>query len=78
MNAETIAKHFKGKLTFIGGADIQNSLVNSLPNDICQEVYRLRKIFGECYIVSPGHGVILSDVLPENIGVMAKAAFGPL
>lgn len=78
MDAETIAKRFKGKLTFVGGVDTQDLLVNSLPNDICQEVYRLRKIFGERYIVSPSHEAVLPNVPPENIEAMAKAAFDPL
>ncbi len=78
MDAETLARQFKGKLTFVGGVDTQNLLINGSTDDIRREVYYLRRTFGERYIVSPSHEAILPNVPPQNIEAMAKATFDPL
>jgi uroporphyrinogen decarboxylase len=78
MDAETLAKNFRGKLTFVGGVDTQDLLVNGSPDDVRREVLRLRKTFKERYIVSPSHEAVLPNVPFENIEAMAKAAFEPL
>lgn len=78
MDAEALAKNFKGKLTFVGGVDTQELLVHGSPEDVRQEVLRLRKTFGGRYIVSPSHEAVLPNVPFENIKAMAEAAFEPL
>lgn len=75
MDAETLAKNYRGKLVFVGGVDTQDLLVNGSPEDVRQEVLRLRKIFKERYIVSPSHEAVLPNVPFENIKAMAEAAF---
>lgn len=75
MDAETLAKNYRGKLTFVGGVDTQDLLVNGSPEDVRREVLRLRKTFKERYIVSPSHEAILPNVPFENIRAMAEATF---
>lgn len=78
MDAETLAKNFKGKLTFVGGVDTQELLVYGSPEEVRQEVLYLRKTFGGRYIVSPSHEAVLPNVPFENIEAMARAAFEPI
>ncbi len=74
MEAERLAREFKGKITFVGGVDTQDLLVNGSPQDIRDEVYRLRDLFGERFIVSPSHEALLPNVPAENCAAMAEAA----
>jgi uroporphyrinogen decarboxylase len=62
MEAERLAREFKGDLVFIGGVDTQRLLPFGTPEDIKTEVRRLRDIFGERYIVSPSHEALLPNV----------------
>lgn len=75
MDAETLAKDFKGKITFLGGIDTQDLLVNGTPAQIKEEVRRVRGLLGPCLIISPSHEAVLPDVPPQNIAAMAEAAF---
>ena len=72
MNAETLAKDFKGRITFLGGIDTQYLLVNGTPDEIRQDVRRVKKLLGPNLIVSPSHEAILPNVPPENIITMAQ------
>ena len=74
MNADVLAKDFKGRVAFMGGVDTQELLVSGSPEDIENEVRRLKRILGPNYIVSPSHESVLSNVPPQNIEAMAKAA----
>ena len=74
MEAERLAAEFKGKVTFIGGIDTQDLLVNGSPKDVIADVERVKDLLGPCLIVSPSHEAILPNVPPENIEAMARAA----
>ncbi len=77
MDAETLARDFKGKITFMGGIDTQLLMTNGTPEQIRQDVRRVKKILGPNIIVSPSHEAILPDVPPENVAALAQeAGFG--
>jgi uroporphyrinogen decarboxylase len=73
MDAETLAKHFKGRITFLGGIDTQGILIESTPAEVKAEVRRVRSLLGPHLIISPSHEAILPDVPPANVAAMAEA-----
>ena len=74
MDAENLAREFKGDLVFIGGADTQDLLPFGNPEDVRQEVRRLKQVFGERFIVSPSHEALLPNVSIENVIAMSEEA----
>ena len=74
MDAELLAKQFRGKIAFVGGVDTQDLLVNATPEEVITEVRRLKKLLGPDYVVSPSHETILPNVSLENVQAMARAA----
>lgn len=74
MDAETLSKDFKGKITFMGGMDTQELLVKATPEEVKTEVARIKKLLGPNLIISPSHEALLPDVPPENVQAMAEAA----
>jgi len=74
MDAETLARDFKGKIAFMGGIDTQHLLIHASPDEIRAEVRRVRKLLGPSLIVSPSHEAVLPNVPPQNIAAMAEAA----
>ena len=74
MDANTLAKEFKQDLAFCGGVDTQDLLIHATPQQIREEVLRLREIFGENYIVGPSHEELLNNIPLENVIAMARAA----
>jgi uroporphyrinogen decarboxylase len=74
MDAETLARHFKGRIAFLGGIDTQDILIHATPEEIKTEVRRVCGLLGPGLIVSPSHEAILPDVPPENVEAMAEAA----
>ncbi|MDW7680188.1 MAG: uroporphyrinogen decarboxylase family protein [bacterium] len=74
MDAETLAKNFKGKIAFLGGIDTQELLVHASPEQVKQEVRRVKELLGPNLIVSPSHEAILPNVPPKNVVAMAEAA----
>jgi len=74
MDAETLSKDFKGQIAFMGGIDTQELLVNGTPDEVAEDVRRLKKLLGPNLIVSPSHEALLPNVPPENIEAMAMAA----
>jgi uroporphyrinogen decarboxylase len=74
MDAQTLAHDFQGKIAFLGGIDTQYLLVNGTPEEIKQEVRRVRSVLGAGVIISPSHEAVLPDVPPRNIAAMAEAA----
>jgi uroporphyrinogen decarboxylase len=74
MDAETLARDFKGRITFMGGVDTQQLLVHATPDEVRAEVLRIRKLLGPRLIVSPSHEALLPNVPPENVQAMAEAA----
>jgi len=74
MDALTLAHDFGGRISFMGGIDTQEILVNSSPADVKREVRRIKKLLDPYLIVSPSHEALLADVPPENVAAMAEAA----
>ena len=74
MDAQTLARDFKGRIAFMGGVDTQELLVHGSPDDVRRDVRRLKATLGPRYIVSPSHETLLSNVPPENVRAMAEEA----
>ena len=74
MDAETLARKYGEKVIFIGGVDAQGILPFGTPEQIRNEVHRLKNLFGPNYIVSPSHEELLPNIPPENILAMAEAS----
>jgi uroporphyrinogen decarboxylase len=73
MDAPNLAQ-FRGKMVFMGGVDTQQLLVHGTPQQVRDDVRRLRDLWGEHFIVSPSHEAILPNVPLENVLAMAEAA----
>ncbi|HEY3379411.1 MAG TPA: uroporphyrinogen decarboxylase family protein [Armatimonadota bacterium] len=76
MDAVSLARDFKGKIVFVGGVDTQELLWRGTPQQVKDEVARLRDIFGERWIISPSHEVLMPEVPVENIVALCEAATG--
>ena len=74
MDAEHLAKHYGGKITFLGGVDTQELLLFGTPQQVREEVLRLRDLFKGDFIVSPSHEALLPNVSFENMMAMNRAA----
>jgi uroporphyrinogen decarboxylase len=74
MDAETLAREFKGRISFLGGIDTQDVLVNAGPEGVKAEVRRIKNLLGPRLIVSPSHEALLPNVPPENVLAMAESA----
>ena len=77
MEAELLAKEFKGRIAFMGGIDAQDLMTNGTPEQIRVDVHRVKRLLGPNLIVSPSHEAILPNVPPENVEALAMAAFEP-
>ena len=76
MDAETLAADFKGKISFMGGIDTQDLLVNASPEEVAADVKRVIGQLGPCLIVSPSHEHILPNIPPQNMEALARAVTG--
>lgn len=74
MDAETLAREFGGRISFLGGIDTQDVLVNAGREGVKEEVRRIKTLLGPRLIVSPSHEALLPNVPPENVVAMAEAA----
>jgi uroporphyrinogen decarboxylase len=74
MDAETLARDFGGRISFLGGIDIQRLLILGTPEEVRSEVRRIKSLLGPRLIVSPSHEGYLPDVNPANIQAMVDAA----
>lgn len=74
MEAQNLARSFKGRIAFLGGIDTQELLVNGTPEQVRAEVRRVKEVLGPCLIVSPSHEALLPNVSPQNVLAMAEAA----
>ncbi len=74
MDAETLASTFRGRLSFMGGIDTQDLLVNGIPDDVSDDVARVKALLGPALIVSPSHEALLPNVPPDNVVAMSRAA----
>lgn len=69
-----LKESYGDKVSFCGGVDAQNLLVNGKPEDVASKVNELRSIFKTGLILSPSHEAILPDIAPANIEALFKAA----
>jgi uroporphyrinogen decarboxylase len=74
MDADTLARDFKGRIAFMGGIDTQDLLVHGTPEEIKADVRRVKELLGPGLIVSPSHEALLPNVPPQNVQAMAEAA----
>ena len=74
MDAVSLSRKYNGKIVFVGGVDTQELLPFGTPQQVRDEVRRLRDLFGPNYVVSPSHESILPGVSHDNILAMAEAA----
>ncbi|MCX6984623.1 MAG: methyltransferase, partial [Lentisphaerae bacterium] len=74
MGAAGLKLDFGSKVSFCGGLDVQELLVNGTAAEIRAKVRELRQIFPTGLIVSPSHEAILPDVKMESLDAMIKAA----
>ena len=75
MDAENLAEKFKDKIVFVGGVDTQVLLREGTAKQIKADVRRLKKLFGNNFIVSPSHEAILPDVPPANLAAISEAVW---
>lgn len=74
MSADELHREFGSDILFVGGVDTQDLLPFGSPQQVRDEVKRLKDTFGARYIVSPSHEAILNNVPIENVIAMKEAA----
>lgn len=67
MDAATLERRFGGRVSFCGGVDAQDLLVNGQPETVRQAVAELKARFPTGLIISPSHEAILPDIPPQSI-----------
>jgi len=73
MDAEGLARDFRGRVSFCGGVDVQHLLVRGTPDAVRRRVWELKNLFPTGLIISPSHEAILPDIPPENIRALFAA-----
>jgi uroporphyrinogen decarboxylase len=73
MEPQRLMKDFGDKVSFCGGVDAQNLLVNGAPEEVRKKVLELKSIFPTGLIISPSHEAILPDIPPSNIEALFQA-----
>ena len=74
MGAAELSSEYGDSLLFVGGVDTQDLLPFGTPQQVRDEVRRLKDTFGSRYIVSPSHEAILSNVPIQNVVAMMDTA----
>lgn len=74
MEPENLKENFGGKVSFCGGVDTQDLLVNGTPEMVRAKVRELRTLFSTGLIISPSHEAIMADVPPANIRALFEEA----
>lgn len=74
MDAVNLKEHFGGKVSFCGGVDTQELLVNGSVEEVSAKVKELRELFPTGLIISPSHEAIMPDVPPKNIRAIFEEA----
>jgi uroporphyrinogen decarboxylase len=74
MDAETLAAKYKNRISFFGGIDTQQLLVQGTQEQVRDEVRRIKKLLAPHVIISPSHEALLSNIPPENVRAMAETA----
>lgn len=73
MEPNHLKANFDGQVSFCGGVDAQEMLVNGSPEQVFEKVLELRGIFPTGLILSPSHEAILPDINPANIDALFSA-----
>jgi uroporphyrinogen decarboxylase len=68
-----LQKEFGDKISFCGGVDAQQLLVNGKPEEVIEKVNELKRIFPTGLIISPSHEAILADMSPANVEALFKS-----
>lgn len=68
-----LKKDFGNRVSFCGGVDAQNMLINGTTDEVASKVSELKDIFPTGLIVSPSHEAVLPDIKPENIRALFDA-----
>jgi uroporphyrinogen decarboxylase len=74
MDADTLARDFKGRIAFCGGIDTQHLLTEGNPEQVRAEVRRVKGLLGPNLIIGPSHEALLPNVPAANVEAMAQAA----
>ena len=74
MEPSNLKAKFEGQVSFCGGVDTQDLLVNGTPEMVQDKVKELREIFPTGLIISPSHEAIMPDVPPANIKALFDEA----
>lgn len=74
MDPKSLKEKFGNQVSFCGGVDTQDLLVNGSVEDVQKKVGELREIFPTGLIISPSHEAIMPDVPPKNIRALFDAA----
>lgn len=67
MSPESLAERFLGKMTFMGGVDSQDLLLNGSIADVDREIGRLFSSFGNAFILGPSHEALLPTIDIDNV-----------
>lgn len=67
MDPYKLQREFGDQVSFCGGVDAQELLINGTPEQVKAKVKELKSIFPTGLIISPSHEAILPDVNPANI-----------
>ncbi len=73
MEPEKLQEHYRGQLSFCGGVDAQQLLVNGSQEDVTAKVRHLKRVFTTGLIISPSHEAILPDIPPRNVEALFAA-----
>lgn len=74
MEASQLKEKFGGQVSFCGGIDTQELLVNASPEQVKEKVKQLRELFPTGLILSPSHEAIQGDVPAKNIRALFEEA----
>ena len=74
MEPQGLKEKFGDKVSFCGGVDTQDLLVNGTCDQVRAKVKELRELFPTGLIISPSHEAIMQDVPPENIRALFEEA----
>lgn len=73
MEPQALKDDFGRRISFCGGVDAQNLLVNGTAQQVRDKVLELKKIFPTGLIISPSHEAVLPDIAPANIEAIFEA-----
>jgi uroporphyrinogen decarboxylase len=73
MEPRGLKRDFGHRMSFCGGVDAQDLMINGSPDHVRRRVRELKDIFPTGLIISPSHEAILPDTPPANVQAMFDA-----